>query len=119
MSETDRAFARNAPIVGASLGAIGAALTAIAASLCCVGPAVVALLGTGGAIAVARLEPYRPYLLGFGAVVLAIAFYLAYRPGGTCRAGSCSRRASRFVKVSIWTSAAILLLAFLLPYFVS
>ena len=118
MSTSSGTFTRNAPVVGASLGAVGAAATAIAASLCCVGPAVVAVLGTGGAIAVAKLEPWRPYLLGFGAVVLAVAFSLAYRPGGTCRNGSCTKRASRFVKFTLWASASILLVAFLLPYFV-
>lgn len=117
-SESSASLRRNAPVVGASLGAIGAAAAAVAASLCCLGPAVVALLGTGGAIAVARLEPWRPYLLGFGALVLAVAFYLAYRPGGGCRDGSCSTRASRLARVTLWSAAAILVVAFMLPYFV-
>jgi mercuric ion transport protein len=93
-------------------------VTAVAASLCCVGPAVVALLGTGGAIAVARLEPYRPYLLGAGVVMLAFGFHIAYRPGGTCRDGTCSRGVSRFVRWSLWVSAAAMIAAFALPYLV-
>jgi mercuric ion transport protein len=99
------------PVVGASLGALGAAATAIAASLCCVGPAVVAILGTGGALAVARLERYRPYLLGAGAAVLAVGFVLAYRPGGTCRDGTCPRGAARFVRGTLWLSAGALAVA--------
>ena len=107
-----------APALGAAFGALGAAALAVAASLCCVGPAVVALLGTGGALAVAGLEPYRLYLLGGGALLLAFAFYFAYRPGGSCRNGTCSKGVSRFVRFSLWLSAAALLGAFLLPYFV-
>lgn len=117
MSDSRRTLG-DASVVGASLGAAGAAVAAIAASLCCVGPVVVAILGTGGAIAVARLEPWRPLILGAGVAVLAIAFVLAYRPGGTCRAGSCSRRTSRFVKITLWGSAAIMAAALALPYLV-
>ena len=118
MADSQPSHARTVPVIGASLGALGAAGTAIAASLCCVGPVVVALLGTGGAIAVAKLEPWRPYLLGLGVVILGIAFWLAYRSGGVCRDGSCTKRTSRFVKFSLWTSAAVLLASFALPYIV-
>lgn len=113
------AVRRSAPIVGASLGAAGAAVAAVAASLCCVGPAVVALLGTGGAIAVARLEPWRPYLLGFAVLTLGLGFLMAYRRGGVCRDGTCSRGATRFVKLSLWLSTLILAIALALPYLIS
>jgi len=48
-------------VTGSALGAVGSAAVAIFASLCCAGPAVVAVLGAGGAVAAAGLVPYRPY----------------------------------------------------------
>jgi mercuric ion transport protein len=65
---------------GSALGALGAAVAALAGTLCCAGPAVVAALGAGGALAGARLEPFRPYLLGASMVMLAFGFWRAYRP---------------------------------------
>ena len=109
----------NAPIVGASIGALGAAAAALAATLCCIGPAVVAVFGVGGAVAIARLEPYRPYMLAGGVLVLAIGFYMAYRPGGACRGGTCSRRTSIVIRAMLWLSAAAMLVAFLAPYLFS
>lgn len=106
----------NAPVVGASVGALAVAAAAVAATLCCIGPAVVAIFGVGGAVAIARLEPYRPYLLTAGVLVLAVGFYMAYRPGGACRGGTCSRRASNVMRVMLWLSAAAMLVAFLAPY---
>jgi hypothetical protein len=41
-------------VVGTSLAGVGAAATATAASLCCIGPAVVSLVGVGGAVAAAE-----------------------------------------------------------------
>ena len=111
--------ARKAPVVGAAFGAMSAATVAIAASLCCIGPAVLVLLGTGGALFVAKLAPYRPYLLSAGMLLLAVGFTLAYRPGGTCRNGTCSRGASRFVRWSLWGSTLVMAAAFALPYLVS
>jgi hypothetical protein len=36
-------------------------LVATATTFCCVGPAVIAIIGTGGVVAAARLAPYRGY----------------------------------------------------------
>jgi len=56
-------------------------LAAIAASLCCITP-VLAVLGGLGSIAstFSWLDPLRPYLIGFTAIVLGYAFYNAYKP---------------------------------------
>ena len=67
-------------ILGAATGGMGAAGAATLASLCCVGPAVVATLGVGGAVAVASLAPYRLYLLLGAAALLGVGFWFAYRP---------------------------------------
>ena len=115
---TSSRLKQSVPVLGTSLGAITAAFTAVAASLCCVGPAVVAWLGVSGAVAVAKLGAYRPYLLAAGTAMLAVGFYAAYRRGGVCRDGTCSRARTRFVKITLWSSALAMLGAILLPYLV-
>lgn len=99
--------------VGSALGAAGAAIAALVGTLCCAGSAVVALLGAGGALAAARLEPYRPYLLAAAVVMLAFGFWRAYRPaaGGV----SCSARTGRLVRAMLWCSALLLLASALAP----
>src|SRR5687768_12764309 len=77
---------------GSAFGALGAALAAVLGTLCCAGPAVVAILGTGGALAAARLGPYRPYLLGLSVAFLAVGFWRAYVPGKGAEGVSCSIR---------------------------
>ncbi len=56
-------------------------LAAVAASLCCITPVLAVLGGLGGiASTFSWLDPLRPYLIGVTAVVLAYAFYNAYKP---------------------------------------
>jgi copper chaperone CopZ len=61
---------------------IGAGLlAAVAASLCCITPVLAVLGGLGGiASTFSWLDPLRPYLIGFTAIVLGYAFYNAYKP---------------------------------------
>ena len=95
-------------------GAIGVALAALAGTLCCAGPAVVAVLGAGGALAAARLEPYRPYFLAAAVTMLAFGFWRAYRPspvGGV----ACSIRTGRWVRGILWTAAVLTLLSAIAP----
>jgi hypothetical protein len=54
----DEGRASRLAAIGTNLAGIGAALTAAAATLCCVGPAVVAIVGVGGAVAAAGLKPW-------------------------------------------------------------
>jgi MerT mercuric transport protein len=56
-------------VIGSSLSAISSSLVATATAFCCIGPAVIAVVGTGGALAAARLAPYRPYFI-VGSVLL-------------------------------------------------
>ncbi len=56
-------------------------LAAIAASLCCITPVLAVLGGLGGiASTFSFLDPLRPYLIGFTAIILGYAFYIAYKP---------------------------------------
>ena len=75
---------------------------------------MVALIGAGGALAAARVEQYRPYLLAGAVAMLAFGFWRAYRPvGGAGRA--CSARTGRLVRVMLWCSAFLLIASALAP----
>jgi hypothetical protein len=101
--------------VGSALGAVGAAVTAAVATLCCAGPAVVSILGAGGALTAAKLEPYRPDLLTGAIVMLALGFWRAHRPSR--KGGACSVRTGRVVRSILWVSAAITLASIIAPRF--
>ena len=71
-------------VIGTAGGALGLGAFAAAIGACCGLPWAVALLGVGGAVALARLSFLLPYaLLGAGAL-LAVAFWWAYRPIPAC-----------------------------------
>lgn len=79
------------------------------ASICCLGPLVLTGLGLGGLGLAAGLTKYRPFFLAVTGVVLAVAFYLAYRKRSVnCADGSCELRSgSRAMKAAVWTAAAL------------
>ena len=61
--------------------AISGILTAISASLCCITPVLAVLAGSSGVAATfSWLEPFRPWLIGVTAVVLALAWYQKLKP---------------------------------------
>lgn len=79
------------------------------ASVCCLGPLVVTALGLGSLGLAAGLTEYRPLFLALTGVVLAIAFYLAYRKRFVaCSDGGCELRSGRrAMKAGVWTMAAL------------
>lgn len=93
-------------------GAIGLSAVASFVGLCCIGPWAVAVLGVPGAIALARWQPFRPYILGVAALLLAWAFWRVYFRRPECAEGSCPPRPSRWLKAALWTGAVLLALAF-------
>ena len=107
--------------IGTSLAGVGAAATATAASLCCVGPAVVSIVGVGGAVAAAALKPYRAFLILGSLALLAVAFWLTYRPGTAVASDTvaCPRRAGRVSRSVVWIAAVLWLVAVLLPVLVT
>lgn len=105
---------------GSALGVAGAAIAALLGTLCCAGPAVVAVIGAGGALAAAKLEPYRPYFLAGATVMLAIGFWRAYRPASVGPDGAvCSIRTGRLVRSALWFSAVVTLASAFAPRFLS
>lgn len=93
-------------------GAIGISAFASFVGLCCIGPWAVVLFGVPGAIALARWQPYRPYILGVAAVMLAWAFWRVYRPRPACEDGSCAARPALWLKGLLWFAVALIVLAF-------
>jgi mercuric ion transport protein len=103
--------------IGSSLAGAAAAVSATAASLCCVGPAVVSIIGVSGAVAAAALKPYRAPLTLGSLVLLGVGFWLSYRPApvGESGAVACPTRAGRLSRKIVWIAAAVWLFAVLLP----
>jgi len=100
-----------------AFGAAGTSVAAVLGTLCCAGPAVVGVLGAGGALVAANLEPYRPYLLGAAAAMLANGFWRAYRPRPTATDGAaCSIRTGRAVRVVLWLSALVTFASTIAPW---
>jgi mercuric ion transport protein len=100
---------KDRPILFGSLAA------GLLASACCIGPLILGVVGLGSAGFAAWLAPARPWFLGLTAVLLAIGFYLAYRPvrasacepGQTCEPTN-SRRSQRVMLWSVTVIAAAL-----------
>ena len=103
MAERDKAVAATTG------GAIGLGAFASLVSLCCIGPWTVALLGVSGAVAMARWQPIRPYILAVAAVMMVWAFWRVYRP--RCADG-CAAKASIRLQTMLWLSIILLGLAF-------
>lgn len=101
-------------VTASALGAAGTAGVAALGSLCCAGPAVLAVLGTSGAVAAASLAPYRLALLTGAFSILALAFWRSYRPAAS--GAACSVRTGRPVRGVLWTSLLVALVAAVIPY---
>lgn len=97
----------------------GSIMVAIAGSTCCLGPVVLALLGLGGASALASLTAYRLLFMGMTAVLLGIAYYLTYRKksAGECKQGEVCEYpgTSRLNKILLWLVTLFVLLFILSP----
>lgn len=110
---------QNPIVIGSSLSAIGSSLVATASAFCCVGPAVIAVLGTSGVIAAAKLAPYRPYLIVGSVLLLGLGFWLAYRPHGGCIGKTCTTTSAKITRALLWLAVAITGAAILLPNFIA
>ena len=101
-------------LIATSGSAISISAIASFIGLCCIGPWAVALFGVSGAIAMARWQPIRPYLLGLALVMLGWAFWRIYGPPRQrlCEAGICSPKPSTWLQTSLWFATVLVILAF-------
>jgi mercuric ion transport protein len=105
-------------VTGSALGALGASMVAAVASLCCVGPAVLAAIGASGAVAAASLAPYRPYFLIAAFALLGWGFWRSYWPRPAVDGAVCRTAPGRRVRLTLWISLGVTLMATVLPFFV-
>jgi hypothetical protein len=105
-------------VIGSSLGAIASGLVATASALCCVGPAVIAILGTTGVVAAARLAPYRLYFILGSVLLVSLGLWLSYRPKGGCLGKPCTTTSAKITRGLLWIAALITGAAIVLPNFV-
>ncbi len=101
---------------GAILGASSAALTSAASSICCIGPLAITLLGVNGAILGAAIKPYRPLLLIGSGLLMALAFWLYWRPAANGSRVTCSLRAGRVQKSFLWAGVGLWVAALLIGF---
>jgi mercuric ion transport protein len=93
-------------------GAVGISVFASFIGLCCIGPWAVVLFGVSGAVTMARWAPFRPYIVGIAAVMLAWAFWRVYRPQPVCEDGSCPTGPSNWLKIMLWVATLMVVVAF-------
>lgn len=100
---------KDRPILFGSLAA------GLLASACCIGPFVLGAIGLGSLGLGTWLAPARPWLLALTAVLLAVGFYLAYRPprARACEPGQAcetpeKRRPQRIIMWGVTLVAAAL-----------
>ena len=107
MSETTPP-ARGGTTVASAVATLGSAATSLLATFCCVGPVAYTVIGAGGVLAAARLQPWRPWLLAASAVFLAFGFWSAYRRRtGTVDGQVCRIKPSRTVRITLWAAAVL------------
>jgi mercuric ion transport protein len=103
--------AKDASAGGAAfLGALGA----IGASTCCILPLVLFGLGVSGAWVgnLTAFEPYRPVFLIIAVAALSWGFWKVYRqPACSTDDGCATDRSQRLVRVVLWVSSALVLIA--------
>ena len=100
---------------GSLVGAVGAAFTSGVAAICCIGPLALTLLGVNGMIFAAGLKPYRFYLIGASGLMLALAYWMIYRPV-TVQGAACTTRTARWTRRTLWVATAVWFAAFILQF---
>ncbi|MEO7208041.1 MAG: mercuric transporter MerT family protein [Steroidobacteraceae bacterium] len=99
-------------ILGAAGGAVGLSAVALAFGVCCVAPWAVTLLGVGGAILLARLAFFQPYVVAATLVLVGVGFWYAYRKKpATADGAACAIENRRTLRWIVWVGAGIVVLA--------
>jgi len=94
----------------------GSIATAFVGS-CCALPLLLMGLGAGGMGFAAALVPYRPYFIGFTALLLGTSFYFVYfKKTPPCDdALLCSTKSQKVTKSMLWIATGLVLLFLIGP----
>ncbi len=92
-------------------GAVGLSALASFIGLCCIGPWAVALLGVPGAVALARFQPARPYILTIAGALLVWAFWTVYKPVPESATPCDGKRRAIWLQAALWISALLFVAA--------
>jgi mercuric ion transport protein len=95
-------------IVGVTGGALGLSAVALAFGVCCVAPWAVTLLGVAGAVLLARLAIFQPYVVAATLILLGIGFWFVYRqPAAQATCDVAQRRRLRWL---VWSAAILVII---------
>jgi MerT mercuric transport protein len=112
-------WARQSQVLVATTTGAGSALLAMLASACCISPIlaplIVSVIGVSGAVWIAGIRPYSPYIFGVSFLLLLYGYWIAYWQAPNCDGESCRVRPKRNIQISLW-AAAILWAVSLISY---
>jgi mercuric ion transport protein len=95
-------------IVGVTGGALGLSALALAFGVCCVAPWAVTLLGVAGAVLLARLAFFQPYVVAATLILLGVGFWFVYRqPPAQATCDLAQRRKLRWL---VWGAAILVII---------
>ena len=97
----------------------GILLAAATASLCCTIPVIFAGAGITAIVVAEKFAAVRPYLLALTTLLLAVAFYYAYRPvKESCEPGNvCATPTNRLrTRLGLWLATGFALVVTTFPY---
>jgi mercuric ion transport protein len=103
----ETAMSERPAVVGVTGGALGLSALALAFGVCCVAPWAVTLLGVAGAVLLARLAFFQPYVVAGTLVLLGIGFWFVYRRPRT--AAACDVAQQRRLRRLVWSAAIIVI----------
>jgi len=98
----------------------GSVLSGLLASACCLAPVILTLLGVSGAALASGFEPWRLPLLVAAYGLLAVAFFLSYRPRrAECPPDeACARPGpGSAARVMLWIGALLVVLFTAFPWY--
>jgi hypothetical protein len=97
-----------AVVVGVSIGAVGAGAVAVFATIFSAAPpSLVAIVGVGGTLAAARLEPYGIHFVILAFLLSGIACWRAYAPRRT----DDEVRTGRVARIVLWFAVVFTLVS--------
>ena len=100
------------PIKKENISSAGTLVASALAAICCIGPAIALVTGASMGIlgSLMVLDPYRPWFLGVGFLMLGYSFSKLYIRAGNC-ACDADVRARRRSRILFWSAASLFTVA--------